>query len=190
MSGLDDCNRREARQRRATPLRDISIVPVLGRAQRGSRSSSPRRRRRFGPGDTLAIVEPRKLAYGGRFVLFCGGEAERGSTVPVSQPNDYGTRASRALSAKFCSVRPQTPARPSARICVADKLVCALVGARPAPSASDRSTTGTTCRLRTDQLVSRELASCDVLTSAPPLTEGQQLPQLSRSRRGRWSQRL
>jgi hypothetical protein len=66
-----------------------------------------------------------------RFVLFCGWRSERGSTVPVSQPNDYGTRASRALSAKFCSVRPQTPARPSARICVADKLVCALVGARP-----------------------------------------------------------
>src|ERR1039458_820592 len=92
--------------------------------------------------------------------------------------------------ARFCSVRLQTPARPSARICVADKLVCALVGARPAPSASDRSTTGTTWRLRTDQLVSREVAFCDVLTSAPPLTEGQQLPQLSRSRRGRWSQRL
>jgi hypothetical protein len=64
--------------------------------------------------------------------------------LTVSQPNDYGTRASRALSAKFCSVRLQTrfgpvlgsvsPTSSSARsmalaLALADRSAC-LAGTR------------------------------------------------------------
>src|ERR1039458_6109554 len=81
--------------------------------------------------------------------------------------------------ARFCSVRLQTRFGPVLGSVSRTSSSARSLAFAQAPSASDRSTTGTTWRLRTDQLVSREVAFCDVLTSAPPLTEGQQLPQLS-----------